>query len=126
VGDVAGSSTTTFTLIFLGLMFLAGVFLWITVLKKPLQQNLTDAAATQYGEDFVGIAEIVAKDMVPKFPHMPIDQLTELVMTAIANKSKTNVKLYEMTVRQIVVRLRGQQGSTAADEPPASINRWTD
>ena len=128
MGDVAGTSTTTFTLIFLGLMFLAGVFLWITVLKKPLQQKLTDAAANQYGDDLVGIAEIVAKDMVPKFPQMPLDQLTELVMTAVANKSKAQVKLYEVTVRQIVERVRAQTvgGTVSSDEPPPSVNRWTD
>ena len=126
--DVAHASTTTFVLIFLGLMFLAGVFLWITVLDKPVKQNLSNAAAHQYGEDFVGIAEIVAKDMVPKFPHTPIDELTQLVMTAIANKSKTKVQLYELTVRQIVERIRAETkgGRVTADEPKSGIDRWTD
>ncbi len=123
---IAGTSTTTFTLIFLGLMFLGGCFLWFVIMDRPVKQKLSNAAAHQYGEDFNDIANIVARDMVPKFPHMPIDQLTELVITAIANRTKTDVKLYSFTVRQLVEKYRAQSSGTPMDEAPPQINRWTD
>jgi hypothetical protein len=126
VDHIAGTSTTTFTLIFLGLMFLGGCFLWFVIMDKPVKQKLSNAAATQYGEDFNDIAWIVARDMVPKFPHLPIDQLTELVITAIANRTKTDVKLYAFTVRQICEKLRAQAAGTPMDEAPGPVNRWTD
>lgn len=124
--QVAGSSTTTFSLIFIGLMLLGGVFLVVVALQKPIQQKLSVAAAHQYGEDLVGITEIVAKDMVPRFPHLPIDQLTELVITAVQNKSKAKVQLYAVMVRQTCERIRAEQAGTPMDEAPPSIDRWTD
>lgn len=123
---IAGTSTTTFTLIFLGLMFLGACFLWFVIMDRPVKQKLSNAAAHQYGEDFNDIALIVAREMVPKFPHLPIDQLTELVMTAIANRTKTDVQLYAFTVRQLCEKLRAQAAGTPMDEASPTINRWTD
>lgn len=124
--QVAGSSTTTFSLIFIGLMIMAAVFLLVVAMNKPVKQKLSNAAAHQYGEDLIGITEIVAKDMVPRFPHLPIDQLTELVITAVQNKSKADVKLYAVMVRQTCERIRAAQAGTPMDESKPTINRWTD
>lgn len=124
--QVAGSSTTTFTLIFIGLMIFAGIFLTVVALKKPIKQNLSKAAAQQYGEDLVGITEIVAKDMVPRFPHMPIDELTALVITAVKNKSKADAGLYAVMIRQTCERIRAGSAATPMDESKPTIDRWTD
>jgi hypothetical protein len=125
-GEVAGSSTTTFSLIFIGLMVLGAMALLIVALQKPIKQNLSAAAAQQYGEDLVGITEIVAKDMVPRFPHLTLDQLTELVITAVQSKSKADVKLYAVMIRQTCERIRAQSAGTPMDESKPTIDRWTD
>ena len=126
MGDIAGSSTTTFSLIFLGLMFLGGVFLVVVAMQKPVKQKLSASAAQQYGEDLVGITEIVARDMVPRFPHLTLDQVTDLVIAAVQNKSKAKVQLYAVMVRQTCERIRAQQAGTPMDESKPTITHWTD
>jgi hypothetical protein len=127
--DVQHSSATVFVYIFVGLMILGAIFLFVTVLRKPLKGKLSINAAHQYGEDLTLVIELVTKEMVPRFPHMSLEELVPLVMSAVSTRTGTNAKLYEITIRHSIMRHRGDP-----DAPPPSsaapgetgITRWTD
>jgi len=123
--DIRHSSTTVFSLVFLGLLVLGAVFLFVTVLSKPVKKKLSIDAAQQYGEDLTLVIDLVVKEMVPRFPHLSLEELVPLVLSALEARTGTNAKLYEITVRHAIMRHRGDP-----DAPPVAqqegITRWTD
>lgn len=125
----AHESSTFLVWVFAGILILGAVFLSWAVFDKKNKKNLSDVAARQYGEDMNTLIELTAKDMVPRFPHLGVDQVTELVMSRLAARAGNDAKLYEVSVRQVVARLKGESlhGTGAGSEAePGGITRWTD
>lgn len=122
--DVKQSATTVF-LVFVGLLVFAAFFLWVTVLDKPVKNKLSAQAVEAYGEDISLVIDLVAKEMVPRFPHLEIDALVPLVVAATKNKTKAKVELYEQVVRQAIMRHRGDPDA-AKTSVEGGITHWSD
>lgn len=112
-------------MVFLGLMIIGAIFLWVTVLDKPIKQKLSTQAVEAYGEDISLVIDLVAKEMVPRFPHLSIGELVPLVSTQVKNKTNARVELYEFAVRQAVMRHR-KDPDAAPTKVDGGVNRWTD
>lgn len=106
-------------------MIIGAVFLWVTVLDKKVKQKLSPQAVQAYGEDISLVIDLVAKDMVPRFPHLSVDDLTGLVISAVRNKTRAKVELYEHVVRQAILRHRNDPDA-APTKVEGGITRWTD
>lgn len=129
----AHESSTFLTYVFVGILILGAVFLAWAVFDKKNKRNLSPTAAKQYGEDMVTLIELTAKDMVPRFPHLGVDEVTALVMSRLAARAGSEAKLYEFSVRQVVARLKGESmhgagGSdgSAPTEGGGGVTQWTD
>jgi hypothetical protein len=124
------SSLTFLVLVFVGILVLAAIFLSWAVFDKRNKGKFTTVAARQYGEDMNTVIELTAKDMVPRFPHLGTDEVTELVIARLSARSGNDAKLYAFTVRQVVARLKGESlhgtGTAAPGAPGDGITHWTD
>lgn len=124
---VHDSSLTFLVLVFSGILVLAAIFLAWAVFDKRNKGKLSTVAAQQYGEDMNTIILVTAKEMVPRFPHLGVDEVTALVLIRIAARTGNDASLYAFTVRQVVASLKGEslQGGGAA-QGEGGITRWTD
>lgn len=127
--EVHDSSLTFLVLVFSGILVLAAIFLAWAVFDKRNKANLSNVAVQQYGEDMNTIIDLTAKEIVPRFPHLGVDEVTALVLSRIAARTGNDAGLYAFTVRQVVAHLKGEslQGASGdAAQGGGGITRWTD